>query len=207
MALAVGLLGWWLSKTPVRLMARRLLPLNVLMLLLIVLLPLTTPGAAIGRVGPWGLSVEGLRLASMVALKGNAVMLICAALLGAVDAVCLGHAMHHLRVPRKLVHLLLFTVRYLHVLHREYVRLRAAMKTRGFRPRMDRHTCRSLGYLVGMLLVRSLDRAERIVAAMKCRGFRGEFFVLDHFIFGRRDVAFSAIVSAIFVVLLMWEYT
>ncbi len=89
------------------------------------------------------------------------------------------------------------------VLHREYLRLRAAMKARGFRPRLDRHTYRSFGYLVGMLLVRSLDRAERIAAAMKCRGFRGHFFMLDHFAFSRRDVSFC-IASLAFLLLLIF---
>ena len=82
----------------------------------------------------------------------------------------LGHALGHLHVPRKLAHLLLFTVRYLDVLDREYRRLRAAMKVRSFRPRMSLHTYRAYGYLVGMLLVRSFDRSERMLAAMKCRG-------------------------------------
>jgi cobalt/nickel transport system permease protein len=42
-----------------------------------------------------------------------------------------------------------------------------------------------------MLLVRSLDRSERIIAAMKCRGFRGRFYLLDHFAFSRRDIWFA----------------
>ena len=65
------------------------------------------------------------------------------------------------------------------------------VKTRGFRPRMDWHTYRSYGYLVGMLLVRSLDRSQRVLAAMKCRGFRGRFYLLDHFAATRYDLGFS----------------
>jgi cobalt/nickel transport system permease protein len=131
------------------------------------------------------------------------VVLTLVVLLGTMDAVTLGHTLHHLHVPEKLTHLMLFTVRYLDVLNREYLRLRAAMKARGFRPRFNRHTYRSFGYLVGMLLVRSLDRAERIAAAMKCRGFQGHFFLLDHFAFSRRDVPFCLAALALFVLLLL----
>jgi cobalt/nickel transport system permease protein len=99
--------------------------------------------------------------------------------------------MNHLRVPHKLTHLLLFTVRYLDVLRREYGRLNAAMRLRGFRPRTNMHTYRTYGHLIGMLLVRSLDRSERVVAAMKCRGFRGHFYLLDHFHFSRLDAPFA----------------
>ena len=111
----------------------------------------------------------------------NAIVLTLIVLLGTLDTVTLGHAMSHLRVPDKLTHLFLFTVRYLDVLRREYLRLRAAMKTRAFRPRMTGQTCRAYGYLVGMLLVRSYERAERVHRAMLCRGFRGRFHLLSHF--------------------------
>ena len=48
---------------------------------------------------------------------------------------------------------------------------------------MNGHSYRTFGYLVGMLLVRSFDRSERVLAAMKCRGFRGQYWLLDHFSF------------------------
>jgi cobalt/nickel transport system permease protein len=204
-ALAAAGAGWLLSGLPLRLVVKRLLPLNAVVLLLIAVLPLTTPGPAAWRLGPLCFSKEGLELGAAIALKGNAVVLTLVVLLGTMNAVTLGHALHHLHVPEKLAHLMLFTVRYLDVLHREYLRLRAAMKTRGFRPRFDRHTYRSFGYLVGMLLVRSLDRAERIVAAMKCRGFRGHFFMLDHFAFSRRDVPFCVASLTVLLVLMLLE--
>jgi cobalt/nickel transport system permease protein len=114
--------------------------------------------------------------------------------------------LEHLYVPEKLTHLLLFTVRYLEILDRQYRQLTAAMRIRGFRPRMDAHTYRSYGYLVGMLLVRSLDRSERVLAAMKCRGFCGRFYLLDHFEFGVADVRFAAAVAAVLVCLASVEW-
>ncbi len=138
--------------------------------------------------------------------RANAIVLALAVLVGSLDVTTLGHALHHLYLPEKLIHLLLFTVRYVGVLQREYGRLRAAMKVRGFRPRMSRHTYRSFGYLVGMLLVRSVDRSERIVAAMKCRGFRGRFFLLDHFAFTRRDLPLAFVSLAVLVLLALAEW-
>jgi len=180
---------------------RRLVPLNVVMLMLLVVLPLTTAtaGKPLWQFGPLAWSQEGLLLAAMTALKGNLIVLTLIVLLGRLDAVTLGHAMNHLHVPDKLTHLLLFTVRYLDVLHAEYLRLRAAMKMRAFRPRMSRHTYRTFGFLAGMLLIRSFNRAERIVAAMKCRGFRGRFYLFDHFHFSWYDLPFTATSLAILV--------
>ena len=91
----------------------------------------------------------------------------------------MGHALARLKAPDKLVHLLLFTVRYLGVLQEEFLRLRRAIRARAFVARSDRHTWRVTGWLAGMLLVRGFERARRVSAAMKCRGFHGRFYLLD----------------------------
>ncbi len=150
---------------------------------------------------------QSLWLAAVIALKANAAVLAVTALIGTMDAVTLGHALAHLYVPQRLAQLLLFMVRYFDVLGREYVRLRAAMRVRCFRPRMNGHSYRTFGYLVGMLLVRSFDRSERVLAAMKCRGFRGHYFMLDHFAFvARRDMPFCAAMLMLSAVLLGMEW-
>jgi cobalt/nickel transport system permease protein len=191
-ALGVSIMAWFLSGVSLNATIKRLLPLNAVFLFLAICLPFTTPGQPMAVLGAFGLSREGLWLAAAIALKGNAIVLVMIDLLGAMEPATLGHALNHLRVPQKLALLLLFTIRYLDVLHQEYARLRAAMRVRAFRPGMNRHTYRAFGYLVGMLLVRSLDRSERILAAMKCRGFAGRFYLLDHFVFTKSDLPFCA---------------
>lgn len=158
---------------------KRLLALEGFMLVLLLLLPFSVPGEPWLQLGPFSASREGLLQATVILLRANAIVLALLALVGTLEPVVLGHALAQLRVPDKLVHLFLFTVRYLGVLHDEYRRLRQAMRTRGFVARSDAHTWRSLGWLMGMLLVRSLERSQRIIEAMKCRGFNGRFYLLD----------------------------
>ncbi|MGD9298980.1 MAG: energy-coupling factor transporter transmembrane component T, partial [Thiohalocapsa sp.] len=81
--------------------------------------------------------------------------------------------------PHKLVHLLLLTIGQIKHLDDERWRLRRAMRARAFVPRSNRHTWVSYGNLIGMLLVRSLERARRIEAAMRARGFQGRLYLLD----------------------------
>jgi cobalt/nickel transport system permease protein len=190
--LALAVIGAAVARLPVRATLKRLRALNLFLLLFWLVVPLTTPGEALLALGPLRWSLPGVLLAARLTLKANAIVLMLTVLVGTVETPTLGHALHHLRVPDKLVHLLLFTVRYIDLIHHEYGRLRAAMRVRGFRPRMSVHTYRTFGNLVGMLLVRSFDRAERVVAAMKCRGFSGRFFLLTHFAFERRDALFAA---------------
>ena len=133
LTLAVAVVGAILARLKPRSALRRLAPLNLFMLLVLVLTPLTDAGSPLFTLGPLSISRRGLLLAGTIALKGNAIVLGLVVLLGSLHATTVGHALHHLRVPEKLVHLLLFTVRYIDVLGRESRRLLAAMRVRGFR--------------------------------------------------------------------------
>jgi cobalt/nickel transport system permease protein len=133
--------------------------------------------------------------ATVIALKANAVVLALLALVGTLEPVAVGHALARLGAPDKLVHLFLLTVRYLGLLGEEYRRLTRAMRARGFVPRSDGHTWRSLGWLLGMLLVRSLERAARVTAAMRCRGFHGRFHLLDPVAWGIADTRLALVLG------------
>jgi cobalt/nickel transport system permease protein len=206
-ALAVSLLLTLLARASYGAMARRLIELNLFMLMLAVFLPLTTPGEAALKLGPLVWSIEGLWCAGHIALRANAILIAVMALLGSMEPAHLGFALDRLGAPEKFCHLLLFMVRYIEVIHQEYHRLRDAMRVRGFRPRCDRHTLRTFGYLIGQLLTRSLDRSERILNAMKCRGFRGRLYTLDPFHLGPADAAFSLVAAVVVLTLACLEWT
>ena len=205
--LGIGALVAVLSRLPVRPLAKRLLRLNIFMVVLFLLVPTTLPGNTMFKILSVPFSYEGIHLAAGITLKANAIVLVFTSLLGTVELSSLGHAFHHLHVPAKLTHLFMFTLRYLDVLHHEYATLLRAMKARAFRPRMAVHTYRTYGYLMGMLLVRSLERSERIMAAMKCRGFRGEFHAYRHFAFVAHDVVFGVIALCVIAALALVEWT
>ncbi len=173
---------------------RHMVAFDGFMLFVLLFLPFTVPGEGVFSLNGVTASCEGLLHAAGILLRSNAVMLMVLALLGSMEPMKLGHAMARLRLPAKFVHLFLFTVRYIEVLSREYRRLRTAMKARGFRMRCNPHTWRSIGYLFGMLLVRSIERAERILAAMRCRGFQGRFHSLAEVkTMDWRDYAFAGL--------------
>jgi len=204
-ACAVAVWAIVFSRIPLRQVAARLAPVNLFLLMLLLFLPFSTPGTPLFRLGPLVASVEGMRQAIRTSFKANAIVLWVTAFLGTMEPAVFGHALHRLRTPQRLVHLLLFTVRYIDVLRREYTRMRQAMRARAFRAGTDLHTYRSIGHLVGMLLVRSIDRSERILAAMKCRGFRGDYYVLERSRFGLRDVWMAAHAIATLAILFLLE--
>lgn len=189
LAAALGVLV--LARLPVLPTLRRMVAMDMFVVFILVMLPFTMPGDPLFEIAGFTASRQGLMRAVEIGLKANAVVLALMALVGSMSSVTLGHALYRLRLPENLVHLLLFTVRYIDVLHQEYLRLRIAMEARGFQPATTLHTMRSFGYLVGMMLVRALERSERILAAMSCRGFVGHFPLFDAFRIGWRDGVFA----------------
>ncbi|MBK1624402.1 cobalt ECF transporter T component CbiQ [Afifella marina] len=179
------------ARLPVARTLKRMAMMDSFIIFLIAMLPFTVPGDAMFTVFGFPASWQGLRQAAEIALTANAVILALMALVGSTEPVTLGHALRRLMVPEKLIYLLMFTVRYVDVLQQEYQRLRMAMKARGFRPSNNRHTYRSVGYLVGMMLVRAIERSERILGAMKCRGFTGRMPLFDTLAFTYRDAVFA----------------
>jgi len=118
-----------------------------------------------------------------------------AALVSGMEPYELAAGLSGLGLPRSLVALLLFLVRYFPLLRLRMSRLRTAVEARSFGWRGIRGRRRlllSLGNLVGTMFVRSLDHGERVYLAMCARGFTGAF-VLPRY---RRptfpDVAFLA---------------
>ena len=190
-----------LSLLPFKEVLKRLVPVNAMIVFLWLFLPFTTGGETIYIVGLLEVTKEGLVLASTLTVKANAMMLLFIAFVASTPVNTAGHAMGKLGVPDKLVHLFFFTYRYLHVIYEEYLRLKTAMLIRGFVPKTNIHTYRSYAYLVGMLLVKSVDRANRVHDAMVCRGFTGKFYSLDRFSMKKGDVVAFIIILLLLVLM------
>lgn len=204
LSVSIGLL--LMSRLPIRRTLKHMAMMDSFIIFMLVLLPFSMHGDTMFTLFGFAASWQGFWKAIEIALTANAVILALMVLVGSMEPVTLGHALHKLRCPEVLVHLLMFTIRYIEVLREEYLRLRGAMKVRGFRPGTNWHTYRSFGYLVGMMLIRAIERSERILDAMKCRGFSGRLLLLQEFTLTRRDYWFATMMCAICVSLLILDF-
>lgn len=194
-----------LSGLPAKRTFKRMAGMDGFIIFTLILLPFSVSGTPIFTVFGIHASWEGLWQAVEIALTANAVILALMCLVGSMQPVTMGHALHALKAPPQLVQLLMFTIRYIETLRSEYLRLRGAMKMRGFKPGTNWHTYRSFGYLVGMMLVRALERSERVLGAMKCRGFTGRFVLLEDFRMRAQDWTFAALFLGATVLLILIE--
>jgi cobalt/nickel transport system permease protein len=101
--------------------------------------------------------------------------------------------------PQVLVMNLSFLYRYFFVLTEEAMRMKQARDCRrvGRAPFLEE--LRILGSMLGTLLIRSFERAERMHGAMLSRGYCGEFPVISPRKFSWRDLAFVSAVTGFIV--------
>lgn len=115
----------------------------------------------------------------------------------------LAAGLEQLGLPRVFAVQLLFLHRYLFVVADEAVRM-----TRGVTLRAGKRNAlrlRTYGSLLGHLLLRSMDRAERVHRAMVARGFDGEVRTLRRSSFRAADVCFVCGCLACFLAGRIWN--
>lgn len=194
-----------LADVRLKALGHRLLHVEGFMIVLLILLPLTMPGRPLAQLGPFAISDTGVARAFAIVLKVNAAVIATMALLATLEPVRLGRGLASLGAPARLVHLLLFLVRYQSLFREEGARLMEAMRARGFAPKLDLRTWRAYGNFTGMLLVRSMERAERVEESMRCRGFNGKFPLRATRPMQSADYLFLTAVALALAALLAWD--
>jgi cobalt/nickel transport system permease protein len=101
------------------------------------------------------------------------------------------HSMRHLRVPGIFVTMFEMTYRYLGVLFEEAYSMHTAYALRS--GGVKGIALKDMGSFVGQLLLRSIDRADRVYSAMKLRGYGLHSIPHSHRKFKRGDALFCAI--------------
>ncbi|HQN17831.1 MAG TPA: cobalt ECF transporter T component CbiQ [Syntrophobacteraceae bacterium] len=117
------------------------------------------------------------------------------------DEVCL--ALRRTGIPAVLCAQFLFLYRYLFVLVDEASRMTRARAMRSFNGRGM--GMKVFGFMIGQLLLRTIDRARRIHLAMLCRGFDGELRLVRSYRLSRRDVAYVLGWSMLFVLMRRYD--
>ncbi len=189
--IAVGTLG--IAGIPFRFALKRILAMVGFLGMFFLVMPLTVParpsdtvivvhGLEAIRFNP-----RGLWVAALIWTKATAVAVLMEPLLRTTPFPTTVRALAALGVSKKLCQMLLIMYRYVFVFRHEMARMWVGMSVRGFRPRTNGETFRVFGNFLGMLFVRSLERTQRVHEAMVCRGYQGEFPMLERFQGQRRD--------------------
>jgi cobalt/nickel transport system permease protein len=129
---------------------------------------------------PWTRGwAEGWDVAGITLIRAALSITALSILLETLTVTQLLAGLRRLHVPRSMVAIVAMMLRYLHLMLEEKRTMDRALRARRFAEWSWLAVCRIQGALVGRIFVRSLDRAERVHAAMLARGWDGEIRTLD----------------------------
>jgi cobalt/nickel transport system permease protein len=190
------------SRIPISFVLRRLRWVFLFLTPFVFIMPLTVPGRDIWRHSFMSVSYEGLALAAPIFLKAIAIVLLIFPMMGTAPFHISMKALQQLRIPIRFVQIILFTYRYIFVFLEEIRRMNDAAKTRGFEVRTRWHTFRTLGNFIGVLLVRSFERTERLYNAMISRGYTGKLVTLSSFRMTLYDIVKGVVTISVCILIL-----
>jgi cobalt/nickel transport system permease protein len=159
------------ARLPLGLVARRMrveLPFVAFALFLPVF-----GGAPRVEVAGLSLSEPGLWAAWNVLAKATLGVVAATALAATTPVTDLLRGLRRLHVPRPMVEIAGFMVRYLGIVTGEARRMHVARQSRGYEPRWL-WQARGVAASIGTLFVRSYERGERVHLAMASRGYTGD---------------------------------
>jgi cobalt/nickel transport system permease protein len=167
---AAVLAVWAVSRVPVRILAGRML-----VVLPVVAFAVFVPFLGDGErtdVAGLSLSIDGLWATWNIVAKagiGAAASIVVSSTTTVAEIL---HGLTRLRLPKVLVAIVAFMIRYLALLADQLHRTRAAMTSRCHDPRWL-WQARPIASSMGVLFVRSYERGERVHQAMLARGYDG----------------------------------
>jgi len=209
LALGVALYFLRLSGLPLDFVSHSMKFIIFFLLPFFIIMPLSYPSSSDMHYHLWGLTlaIEGLRLATLIFIKAVAIVLTTFAMFGSSRFDVSMIALQHLRVPKMLIQMLLFSYRYTFVFMEEMRRMQIAMRVRGFVLRSDMKTLKTIGNFVGTLLVRSFERSERVYKAMLSKGYQGELHSTVTFSADNSDYVKCALVLVTAVAILTLDFS
>ncbi|MCK4347884.1 MAG: cobalt ECF transporter T component CbiQ [Thermoplasmatales archaeon] len=178
----------FLSKIPLLFILKRFKWVALFIFAVLVVLPFTVPGKTVLSFGFLYVSQEGILLACLISLKAFSVMLLIFPMLSTMKFVTFIKTLEHFKLPKKLVQMISFIYRYAFVVSNEFQRALRSVSSRNVGKKSRILHLHVLSNVIGMTLVRSYERGERIRTAMLSRGYNGDMKTLHSFKMTKKDV-------------------
>lgn len=120
----------------------------------------------------FSLNPQGIHLALLITLKFNIIFALTRFLLGHYRQMELIQIVSQLKLPTKLITLVILMLNYINVFKELKEKQKLAMKARGYQVQWNSKTLPTLALQLALLLVNALDQAEQVTRALKARKFK-----------------------------------
>ena len=159
------------AKIPLLTLGKRAL-IEIPFIFFAILMPFFGKGEVV-NIGPFDLYKDGIEAALSIVAKGTIGVLTAVILSTSTTAREILRGLERLKLPRMMVQIATFMLRYVNVISDEMERMKIARESRGFEATGIKHW-KILATVAASLFIRSYERGERIHLSMLSRGYAGE---------------------------------
>jgi len=166
-------------KIPIKLIIRRIILVLPFIGLMLIITPFQIPGRELFKInfGAYKLaaSYEGVIIVGSIFIKAITSILLVLSLTETTPKQDIFNGMNQIYIPKIIIKIIELTFNYFVIILEEFKRVIRAQRARGFKAGksiLNIYTLKTIGYTIGHIFIRSLDRSERIYAAMVSRGYR-----------------------------------
>lgn len=205
-ALLFSLLLTFISKLPLSFVYRCLKYPSMFIFAIILIMAFTVEGRIIFKASYLNVTVEGIEIGLLIFLRATAALIISFLMLATTRFDDTIKALYMLKVPNILVQIITFSYRYIFVLIEEMLKLKRSMYCRGFHIKLNRYSLSVIGNMVGMLLIKSYDRGERVYRSMIARGYTGKPGLIIDFNMLPKDYYLSIVLITIAISLHVFPF-
>jgi len=135
--------------------------------------------------------------ALLIALRANAIIIFALLIFHNKSLFDIANGMQTLRLPDKLVSLFFFVGKFIIIIKQEFNITKNVMKVRNFRGKTNLFSYKVYANVIGMLIVKCFDRAEKLKNSMILRNFQGRIYQSKKENFSKVDflILFSVLLS------------
>jgi cobalt/nickel transport system permease protein len=135
--------------------------------------------------------------ALLIALRANAIILFALLIFHNKSLFDIASGMQTLKLPDKLVSLFFFVGKFIIIIKQEFNITKNVMKIRNFKSKTNLFSYKVYANVIGMLIVKCFDRAEKLKNSMILRNFQGKIYQSKKEKFSKVDflILFSVLLS------------
>ena len=185
-----------LSNIPLRFIMKRALTIIPFALTIAVFIPFLKPGRQVCG------AYDGLAAFCGILIKAVLSIMAMTVLMTSTNFSVLLKALEKLKFPSIFIMIISFMYRYIFILQDELMKMRQAKDSRSVGGSRWFHLY-ALANMLGVLFIRSYERAEKVYLAMLCRGFDGRINTIYDFKIGMKDFGFLAVLIGILILIKM----
>lgn len=205
-SLFIAMLYIIFSRLPLNFILSKILYPVLFLVPLFIMLGISSGGEVLYSTSFFIIYKEGILLSCLILIKMISIILLFVVIWSTASFNNTARALRSLKVPSKLVFMVLFTYRYFFVFLEYLRRMRSSLKLRGYKSRGGLRTFNSSANLIGSLLVRSFEQTEQIHNAMILRGFQGDIISFEQMQVRAIDILKSTIALILSLILLYMEF-